>query len=558
MFKKSIKLAALTVFILTISWAMPAKAFFLELPEGIKSFFGTLKTNNMGAQEGATISPAPSTYPSQSVMPAAPMMQPQPTMDGQQMTKPQQGMNFDNQSGQPMMQPNNFNGDNQPMMQPQQGMGPGDQGGQMGPSPEQQEQMQKQNEERQLKDMKRNMRGPENGLKEFERMITKLEKGGSAIPAEIKEKLAKAKSILEAIKNAQTMEDLQNAGWDEFQNLFQELNETRQELFEKAQRLQDIKRNIKGMEQGLKMFEKQLANFSKQKIAVPQTIVNDVAKLKELVNKIKTAKTWDEIESAGLEDMQDLMQKLDESRQQLEILARWPKTIKEVEKQIKNLERELKRSKSTSDRLLKKGVDVTGVYIEFETAVNKLKSIKGEAVNKMNTGESEEAFNLLETDFFGQMEDVWEFQKVITIMSNLGRFASDFKQGIKSSENQIRNLERKKVDTAELKELLNQAKTRGNEILEMMKAKPIDEEEIMSSLQELENLRQDFDTKMEEITGKSGQNMPWEQGPQQFKKVEMPSNFNQYLPKNTTESSTNSGGQTCNINGVETPGPCAQ
>jgi len=445
------------------------------------------------------------------------------------------------------------------MMQPQpgMGMGPGDQGGQIGPSSEQQEQMQKQNEERQLKDMKRNMRGVENGLKDFERMAIKLEKSGTGVPVEVKEKLAKAKSILEAIKAAQTMEELQNAGFDEFQEIFQELNETRQELFEKAQRLQDIKRNLKGMEQGVKMFEKQLANFAKRKITVPQEITDDVAKLKDIIGKIKTAKTWDEIESVGLEDMQDLMQRLDENRQQLEILARWPKTLKEVNKQITNLEKALKKSKTLTDRLLKKEIDVTSVYTEFETTVNKLKSVRDEAVNKMNTNEAETAFDLLENDFFGQMEDVWESQRVISTMANLGGFASNFKQQIRSAENQIKALNRKKINTAELTELLNQAKAQGNEILALMKVRPIDEEAIMSGLQELENLRQEFGNKMDELTGRGGEIMPWEQGPQQFKKIELPSNFNQYLPKNE-QGGNPSGGQTCNINGIETPGPCAQ
>ena len=481
---------------------------------------------------------------------------PGPCPNTQMSPQPMTGQQFDgNSNPQPMMggdggnyQPNQMGpqqggqfGPNQQMSPGGQNFGPNDQGGMMGPggqegqggpSDEKQQQMQKQQEARQLKDMKRNVSQMERGIKEFEKMVLKAEKGGTVVPAEIKEKLEKAKNIIQAIKSAATMDEIQAAGMEDFGDIMQELDQARQDLFEKAQRLQDVKRGVKGMEQGMRMFEKQLAMFAKQKVAVPQDVTDTLAKIKELVTKIKTAQTWDEIEAAGLEDMQDLFQKLDESRQQLEVLARWPQTLKQVDKELKRLTTELKKTKSLADRLVKKGVDVSGVATEFEAAVNKLKSVRDDAVAKISAGQAEEAFDLLENEFFGQMEDVWEFQQVIMMMSNLGRFASDFKRGINDAQNQIRRLQRQKLDVTELQALLDQAKAKGNEVLALMKVKPIDQEAIMSGIQELENLRQEFEGKMEELTGEErGGPMPWEQGRDQFQRVEMPSGMQKLIPQ---------------------------
>lgn len=473
-----------------------------------------------------------------------PPMAPQPMMGQEGQFGPNQGpmMGDQGQFNQgPQMGPGNF-GPGQQQMGPggqnfgpgNQGgmMGPGGQGGQGGPPQEQQEKMQKQQEERQIKDMKRNVRQMENGIKQFEKMVQKAEKGGTVVPAELKERLEKAKNIIEAIKNAGTMEEMQNAGAEDFGDIMQSLDQARQDLFEKAQRLQDVKRGVKGMEQGMRMFDKQLAMFVKQKVAVPQDVTDTLAKIKDLIAKIKNAQTWDEIEAAGLDDMQDLFQKLDESRQQLEILARWPQTIKQVDRELKRLTTELKRTKATADRLVKKGVDVSDVAAEFEAAVNKLKSVRDDVVAKIGAGQSEEAFDLLENEFFGQMDDVREFQQVIMTMSNLGRFASDFKRGINDAQNQIRRLQRQKIDTVELQDLLNQAKTKGNEVLALMKAKPIDQDAIMSGLQELENLRQEFESKVAELTGEEvGGPMPWEQGKDQFQRMEMPSSIQKFIPQ---------------------------
>lgn len=440
------------------------------------------------------------------------------------------------QSQQPMMgQQGQFDSGQMKPQQPDGNFGPNqmDLGGQPGMSQEQQEQMQKQQEERQLKDMKRNVLQMENNLKQFEKMMQKAEKSGTVVPTEIKEKLEKAKNIIAAIKSAATMEEMRNAGMEDFNEIMQDLEQARQDIFEKAQRLQDVKRGVKSMEQGIKTFEKQLATVAKKKVIVPQEIANNVAKLKDVIAKIKVAQTWDEVEAAGLEDMQDMMQTLDQSRQQLEILARWPQTLKQVNQELKRLTTELKRSKSISDRLMKKSIDVSGVYAEFEAAVNKLTSVRDEAANDMNTGKSDDAFDLLQNNFFGQTQDVWEFQRVIQTMNNLGQFTSQFKQGVNQAQNQIKMLQRKKIDVVELQDLLNQSKTEGNEVLALMKIKSIDTDAIMSGIQDLENLRQDFDSKMGELTGAEGGPMPWEQGPQQFQKVEMSPTVMKMMPAQT-------------------------
>ena len=77
------------------------------------------------------------------------------------------------------------------------------------------------------------------------------------------------------------------------------------------------------------------------------------------------------MENAG--EIFDLMRDLDESRGQMEMLARWPQTVKEMDRQVKNLERKLKRSKSTVDRLNKNGIDLSSVYSQFESSVAKIK-----------------------------------------------------------------------------------------------------------------------------------------------------------------------------------------
>lgn len=417
-------------------------------------------------------------------------------------------------------------------------------------------------EERSVQDMKRHIKQIERNIKEFEILLNKEEKKGTAISAEIKDKIVKAKELIVASLNATTISALKEVDTDELQNIMNDLEEYRRNVLEAAQRLAGMKRGIRGMNTNLKMFEKQIVRLKKQNIMVPAEILDNVDKLKKLIAAINTAKTWEEAENAGMEDMQEMMQSLDESRQRLEMLARWPQTLKQVNREIANLTRVLKRSKIMTNSLAKKEIDVSSHYSAFEEAVKKLKTARDEAASKIKEGDSEGAFDILENDFFGQMEDVWQNQRIIETMNNLGRFNSEFKKGIAEAQWTVRVLKKKGLNVAELEEILSQSKAKGAEILAMLKTKDVDEEEILSLLDELENLRQQFEEQMRELNGQDKE-MPWENGPQQFRKVEMSPGVVRYLPSKPAPESApainggGAGGETCNINGKEMPGACS-
>ena len=86
---------------------------------------------------------------------------------------------------------------------------------------------------------------------------------------------------------------------------------------------------------------------------------------------------------------------------------------------------------------------------------------------------------------------------------------------------------------------------------------------MIEALSEIENMKQEFDNKMGELTGTEDQ-MPWEKGPQQFKQMEVSPNLDKWIPRQSQninipgKSGPAGGNQTCNVNGVEVPGACQQ
>lgn len=516
--------AGLVIFTMAVILVAPAQAFYIEVPQSVKDSFAKLTTQ---ADQNGLVLGIEQTAPEQSM-----------TQDQMRPLMPQQNpMNFNqpNPSGQPgQYQVINIDQGirNQPMDGQSQNQMNNNQG-QMGPNPQEQA--------RQLQNMKRNLQPMENNLKQFERMT----KNGQTLSPEMQQKLTDVKNKVETIKNTNSTEELQNFDMGQLNADVAELDQTRRETEDSQRRIQDMQRNIKGAEQGLNMFEKQINTLAKKKITIPTELKDNLQKIKTIIAAVKKAKTWEEMEASGIEDLQDLMMGLDESRQQLEMLSRWPQTLKQIDQQIKNLDNQYKKGQSLVTKLSKKGIDLSVQLTAFKEGIDKLKTVRTEALAKVTSGTTEDiqtAFDLLENDFFGQMDYVMQYQNIIQTMSNLGQFQSEFKRSITQAQTQIKTLSRKKIDTSELSSILNDTKNKGNEILAMIKAptSELDEDTVMSSLQEIQDLRQQFGDLVAELTGVESGPMPWEQGtPQIQSPTQSFSGFMNLMPKQTSPQETN-------------------
>lgn len=495
--------ASLAAAVVLFTATLPAKAFYLEVP----SYFKDLFPKTSAQESGETMAPA------QPIISPAPM----PVVDGTAVP-PNTGINpsatclvngkelpgtCDQYNKQPRQ-----DGNNQPPTVNGQG-----QGDNRGPD-----------NERMLKDIKRGVADVERQLKKFETMVAKFEKQGTAISGDLKSKISALKALIEKYKAVTSAEELQEMNMDELWQGMRDLEEERQNL----ERMGNVLREMKRIESGVKIFEKQIAKLIKQKVTMPADITANLEKVKSIIAAIKGGQT------ENAEEIFEAMQELDQNRGQLEMLTRWPQTVKEMDRELKNLVRETKRAKTIADRLSKKGMDLSGTYAELEAAVNKMKETRDAAVAKMQAGEAEDAFEMVQNDFFGQMEDTWQGHKIIMTMSNFGQFNADFTRGIAQAQKQIKMVERKKLDTVELKDLLAQAKAKGAEVKEMFKAKPLDPDNVMAVLEELEDLRQEFDQTVAELTG-AEEEMPWEKGPQQFQSMQVSPTLQKLIPRKSEQ-----------------------
>lgn len=410
----------------------------------------------------------------------------------------------------------------------------------MGPSEEQMkaieeqqrkgEEAQKKAEEAQLNGMKKAVPSLEKSLATMENNINKLVKAGNVIPDNVKAKISRQKEIIKTLKEATTLEQAESANMNEFSDNMTNLGEELGNI----SKLAAIKKAVISMEKGVTSFEKQAEKVKKQGVVLPDDVVENLKKARTLVNTIKSAKTWDEVEAAGFYEFDDVMDELNNSRQELEYLAKWPMIMKEVDKQIAKLELALKNAKTKVDLLEKKNIDVGFNYINFEQEINKLKDIKTEAINKMKEGKGEEAFDILENNFFDNLDNVYENQRVIEEMNGLGRFNSDFKKELANVDLRIKTLKKKKIDTKEADAKLIEVKNAAKKVNDLLQTKPQDMTMIKIAIEEFEALRKSLYDIIDKIDT-ADDTMIWEipgKNDIKFQKINMTNDFKKMIPEN--------------------------
>lgn len=295
-----------------------------------------------------------------------------------------------------------------------------------------------------------------------------------------------------------------------------QMNEQRAKM--EAESLRRMQSGMKGIENGVKSIQNLSARLQKQRLPIPEGLAEKITQINATVAAVKKAKTFEDAQNAGLEELQSLMQDLNDDRMVLEQLSKWPQTLRQADRTVKNFTSIVKKNKSVAARLLKSGFDISDLTINFETAVADLKNSRDKAAELIKT-DPEAAYMELEDNFFSQIDDLMQGNQTIQELANLSRFSASFKRSIAEANATIKRLKAKKVDTADLEQTLAAVKEKGNEISSLMKAKPIETDAVIAAFEDLEGFRQDFQAKVGELVGDNDV-MPWDGGVTQTKPLD--------------------------------------
>ena len=239
--------------------------------------------------------------------------------------------------------------------------------------------------------MKRNIRGMEQGLRQFERMTARLEKKGIAVPEEYQSLIGDLSGAVGIIKNASEWTD--------------EVEEASNVIAERGDELRDAGPRLGMLEQWPKMqkqaqsqvarLEKALARAKKWKGAEQYAeaiakVEAEVAAIRARFEETKRLAAAGEFEEA-FATFEDFFDSINEAHQSIGLLEQ----LRNTAKMVKNAERDIGRFEKEVNRLEKRGKNVSVLRGFIAEGRGKLEELR--ALSKQGGAEPEDFFELMQS-----------------------------------------------------------------------------------------------------------------------------------------------------------------
>ncbi|MFA6429962.1 MAG: hypothetical protein WCV84_05720 [Patescibacteria group bacterium] len=287
------------------------------------------------------------------------------------------------------------------------------------------------------------------------------------------------------------MEQDREAGEAEMQKR-QEEQEKRQEEQEKRQAEQEKrdvanrKREIASINKHLTTLKKALAKFVAKGAIKPTECAEAETSSAAILAAADKATTRDELDDAGMEDLQDHFQTLEDCRRTMERLAQLPRILKQVNTEITKVEREWTRAiKNAPENAADAVRDGSDTLAQVKTSRDAIQTLAKE-------GKLDDIEIILEDDIYGRLDDIRSSIQRVSAAKNATQFVRTYATIIREAERTIKKLKAQKEDTTRLEEILAESKAKFAAI----KAMKSGSEEYLDAVQELAELGQEFADEM--------------------------------------------------------------
>jgi hypothetical protein len=258
-----------------------------------------------------------------------------------------------------------------------------------------------------------------------------------------------------------------------------------------------LKKSAASMRRAIKTMEKAVAGAVGVGYTVPAEITNSLAKANAAVATIEAATSIeDDAVSQAIEDFDDFTVVLDANVENLMLMTKFPKILKQADTQYNKL---VKFFETTKARLVGLEADTTGAIAEVQKKVEAQKAFYDQAAALAKAGKMEDAFTMLEENFFPGLETTSQSIGVLNALKAITKTASGVARGIKTAQKIIARLDQAGLEVIDLNKIVADSNAKLAELKALLKTPGYDLEVAMAMLEALDQLREDFDNKVDEL-----------------------------------------------------------
>ncbi len=265
-----------------------------------------------------------------------------------------------------------------------------------------------------------------------------------------------------------------------------------------------LQKSADSMERAIKTMDKAIAGAVAVGYVVPSDISVPLEKARTAIATIRAATAFDDSVNQAIDDFDNFTPVLDANIENLMMMPKFPKVLKAAETQYNKL---TKFFDTTKARLVGLEVDTTAAIADVQTKVDLQKSYFDQAKALSIQGKIQEAFDMLTDNFFPGLETTSQSIGVLNALKAISKSATGVARGIATAQKIINRLDQAGLEVADLNKIVSDSNAKLAELKALLKTPGYDLEAAMTMLEDLDKLREDFDTKVDELVASAGKDL---------------------------------------------------
>jgi len=257
-----------------------------------------------------------------------------------------------------------------------------------------------------------------------------------------------------------------------------------------------LQKSANSMERAVKQMDKAIAGAVSVGYVVPADIKASVEKARAAIATIRAATAFDDAVTQAIDDFDSFTEVLDANIENLMLMTKFPKILKQAETQYNKL---VKFFETTKARLVGLEADTTAAIADVQAKVDLQKSYYDQAKALSIQGKMADAFAMLEDNFFPGLESTSQSIGVLNALKAITKTASGVARGIATAQKIIKRLDQAGLEVADLNKIVADSNAKLAELKALLKTPGYDLEVAMAMLEALDQLREDFDNKVDEL-----------------------------------------------------------
>lgn len=266
-----------------------------------------------------------------------------------------------------------------------------------------------------------------------------------------------------------------------------------------ARGLSQMKKQTGRMQRPVKQMEKTIQRVQDAGYTVSAEVLSALAKAKTAISAIENAADMDAAETA-MEDFNAFIDAIDMNMEALNMLANFPKILKQANKTLDRLTKTFEKAKN---RLAQTDLNLADAYAKVQAKVDGLKATLQQAQDLAKAGNAEGAFTKLEDEFFENIEDAFQLVGMLDALRNLSKVVKMVNKGIVGAERLTAKLSKAGEDVTGLNSIIAASKAKLESFKTLLASPGFDPEVAVDVIEELNDLRADFENAVEELTGEN-------------------------------------------------------